>query len=84
MAKPKLRNRILAITAGVLATLALTLHFTGKNYVYKALFYNFAGIEDNRIFVQNTVAAAPEPEPWPKAKNYNQPALPDALKSSLE
>lgn len=59
--------------------LAAWLHMADKNYVYKALYYNFADIDDNLIFEQRKVEAPAVPQPWPNAKAYNQVQLPPEL-----
>lgn len=45
---------------------------SGKTYVYKALVYNFADIDDHKIFDQNKIQASPQPNKWKIAANYNQ------------
>ena len=54
------------------------LSFSGKTYVYRALYYNFAGIDDNRIF-EERIIAAPAPQPWPVSAQYNRKALPESF-----
>ncbi|MDX5423519.1 MAG: beta-lactamase family protein [Hymenobacteraceae bacterium] len=54
-------------------------HMADKNYVYKALIYNFADIDDNLIFDQRKIDAADSPQPWPFAANYNKLQLPQEL-----
>lgn len=48
------------------------IHVADKNYVYKAVFYNFADIDDNKIFEQRKVEAPTKHQPWPIAENYNK------------
>jgi hypothetical protein len=48
----------------LLGLLAAWLHLADKNYVYKALVYNFADIDDNLIFDQRTVDAPAKAQPW--------------------
>jgi CubicO group peptidase (beta-lactamase class C family) len=51
---------------------------TGRSYLFKAVWYNFAGIDDYKIFDNNTVAAGTA-QPWPVAVNYNKIASPSSL-----
>lgn len=43
---------------------------TGNNYVYKAIVYNYADIDDYLLFPNDTVKAG-MPQPWPVSKTYN-------------
>jgi CubicO group peptidase (beta-lactamase class C family) len=62
---------------GLLAFLlagAAIIALTGKAYIYKALYYNFAGIDDNQIF-EERILPATKPQPWPVSKQYNKTKL---------
>ena len=63
----------------MLGLLAAWVHMAGKNYVYKALYYNFADIDDNLIFDQRTIDAPARAQLWPRAANYNQVKWPGSL-----
>ncbi len=56
---------------------------SGKTWLFKEVVYNFADIDDYKIFSNNTVATA-QPQPWPVADNFNKPVLPETLKQVLE
>ena len=56
---------------------------TGKTYLFKAVWYNFAGIDDYKIFTNDTVATSIA-QPWPLAKNYNKITSPDDLNHLLK
>ncbi|TAL41474.1 MAG: class A beta-lactamase-related serine hydrolase, partial [Chitinophagaceae bacterium] len=56
---------------------------TGKLYLFKAVWYYTADIDDYKIFKNRTVANA-MPQPWSKAAGYNKIVLPDSLNSKLE
>ncbi len=56
---------------------------SGKTYLFKAVYYNFAGIDDYKIFSNDTVAASVA-QPWPAAENYNKISSPDDLNSLLK
>lgn len=63
----------------LLALAAAWIHMADKNYVYKAIAYNFADIDDNAIFEQRTVDSPAVPQPWPLAAKYNTGQLPTEL-----
>ena len=55
---------------------------TGKTYVFRAIWYNFAAISDYKHFSNDTVVTA-APQPWPLSRGYNQLPYPDSLASEL-
>ncbi len=69
---------VLIIAALIFTITSLTL----TNYLYKAIYYNFADIDDYKIFNNNTVAAG-VPQPIPVSASYNKSALDDSLKNEL-
>ncbi len=56
---------------------------SGKTYLFTAVRYNFANIDDYEKFTNNTVQVA-TPQPWTNAANYNQVSYPDSLNTLLE
>jgi CubicO group peptidase (beta-lactamase class C family) len=56
---------------------------SGKTWLFKEVAYNFADIDDYKIFSNNTVAVG-QPQPWALARNFNKPVLPDTLKNLLQ
>ncbi|MBC5993821.1 serine hydrolase domain-containing protein [Pontibacter cellulosilyticus] len=58
---------------------AAWIHMADKNYLYKAVVYNFADIDDRNIFDQREIDAPRKEQPWPLAKNYNKLSLPEDL-----
>jgi CubicO group peptidase (beta-lactamase class C family) len=56
---------------------------SGKTWMFKEVAYNFADIDDYKIFTNNKVAVG-TPQPWQLAGNFNKPVLPDSLKNLLE
>jgi CubicO group peptidase (beta-lactamase class C family) len=56
---------------------------SGKTYLFKAVYHNFADIDDYKIFTNNIVATG-KPQPWAFSPAYNKPACPDTLTSLLE
>ena len=63
----------------VLGLLAAWVHMADKNYVYKAIYHNFADIDDHLIFHQRKIEASEEPIPWAQSKQYNKVELPATL-----
>ena len=55
---------------------------TGKTYLFKAVYYNFAGIDDYKIFDNNTVPAG-NAQPWLVSGSYNKVSSPDDLNQLL-
>lgn len=62
----------------------ILLIISGKTYFYKALIYNFANIDDNKIFDQRIIHKSTDPQPWPLANNYNKTDLSKTLKTYHE
>ncbi len=56
---------------------------TGNNYIYKAIVYNYADIDDYLLFSNRTVKAGAA-QPWPLAINYNKIRPPVALRHELD
>lgn len=52
---------------------------TGKFFIYKALRYNFVGIDDYKIFDNSTIKASKNKQPWQISTNYNHFMLPDTI-----
>ncbi len=74
MATGKRKPRILIIALLIVALLPL---LTGKTYLYKAIVYNFADIDDYKIFDNNVVTPAAQPIAWPQANDYTSELPPD-------
>ena len=56
---------------------------SGKTYLFKAVYHNFAAIDDYKIFTNNTVTIA-QPQPWHQSNAYNKLNYPDSLNKLLE
>jgi CubicO group peptidase (beta-lactamase class C family) len=56
---------------------------SGRTYLFKAVWHNFADIDDYKIFTNNSVAIG-DGQPWKISAQYNKPALPENLKSLLD
>ncbi len=66
-------------TVLLLGLMAAWLHMADKNYVYKAVYHNFADIDDHEIFHQRKIKAANKPVVWAVSKHYNKVELPPNL-----
>ncbi len=67
----------------IIAALCYTVTtLTGKNFIYKALLYNFAGIDDYKIFNNHIIETA-IPQPIPVSVNYNKIQLGDSLEKQI-
>jgi CubicO group peptidase (beta-lactamase class C family) len=57
---------------------------SGRIYLFEAVWYNFADIDDYKKFSNNTVVTGEQPQPWALSTNYNKNPLPVELKKKLE
>lgn len=73
---------ILLFLLSIIVLLTTYAFATGKTYLFKAIWYNFAGIDDYKIFDNNTVAAG-NAQPWPVSATYNKVTTPDDLNQFL-
>jgi hypothetical protein len=77
------------IKATVVVILAIIVVFSayavisGRTYLFEAVWYNFANIDDYKKFSNNTVVTG-EPQPWVISGDYNKNPLPVELKKMLE
>ena len=55
---------------------------SGKTYLFKAVWYNFADIDDYEKFTNNPVTTGKH-KPWPIAAGYNKQPLPAELQQEL-
>ena len=61
----------------------VAIQITGNAYMYKAIVYQFAGIDDLDVFVSRTVENA-DHQPWPVSSDYNKRPLPASVINELE
>lgn len=76
-------GRIFLILFFPLLGLNLWIIFSGNSYLYRAIWHNFADIDDNKIFPSRVIKAGVL-EPWPISKFYNKKKLPANLERELE
>ncbi|MFT3936226.1 MAG: serine hydrolase [Chitinophagaceae bacterium] len=79
----KFFKRLLLVIVVILALFSGYALVTGKTWMFKELVYNFADIDDYKIFTNNTVAIG-QPQPWPLSAQLNKPVMTDSLKNLLE
>ncbi len=60
----------------------VAIQISGNGYMYKALVYMYADIDDLDIFETRIVESA-EPQPWLTSSGYNKQKLPDSLLAAL-
>jgi CubicO group peptidase (beta-lactamase class C family) len=61
----------------------IAIQISGNTYIYKALVYNYAGIDDLNIFPTRIIKNG-TPEPWKTATDYNKATIPDSVRDELE
>ena len=79
----KIIKRILGTLLIIVLLLTGFILLSGKTYLFKVVWYNFAAIDDYRHFPNDTVAVA-HPQPWANSARYNRIAYPDSLNAELE
>jgi CubicO group peptidase (beta-lactamase class C family) len=67
----------------LLAVFTVYAFASGRTYLFKAVWYNFADIDDYEKFTNNTVTTDVH-QPWDSAVAYNKPQLTDSLQNMLE
>jgi CubicO group peptidase (beta-lactamase class C family) len=69
-----------------LAVLGINLYvlFSGKTFFYKALRYNFAGVDDYSIFENRTLHKSSFPQPWLQSRYFNQKQPTEKLQKTLD
>lgn len=72
------------ILLGLFVLLNLLIYITDTTYLYKALIYRDAGIDDLEIFEHREVESGDNPQPWPLSTDYNRIKPGDTLKKALE
>lgn len=80
---PKFLKRTLLILTLSVIGFSSYVFISGKTFLFTAIRYNFANIDDYQKFSNNEVSIA-TPQPWAEAANYNRIAYPDSLNVLLE
>lgn len=58
--------------------------FSGKTFFYKALVYNFADVDDYKIFDNRTIHKSTSPQTWPLSPKFGQVRLTEKLQNTLD
>jgi CubicO group peptidase (beta-lactamase class C family) len=82
--KLQLKQQILRALLVLFVLGNVLLILSEKTFFYKALLYNFANIDDNKIFDQRLIKKSSNPQLWPLAKNYNKTNLSQKFKAYHE
>lgn len=67
----------------LIATFSLYAFASGRTYLFRAVWYNFADIDDYEKFSNNTVTTDVH-QPWSLAAAYNKEKMPDSLGQMLQ
>ena len=76
-------KRIILFLLGLVILFSAYALLSGRTYLFKAVVYNLANIDDYKKFSNHTVGIA-KPQPWKVSANYNKLNFPDTLSSYLE
>jgi len=80
---PKFLKRTIMILILSVIGFSSFVFISGKTFLFTAIRYNFANIDDYKKFSNNEVKIA-APQPWTDAADYNKIAYPDSLNALLE
>jgi CubicO group peptidase (beta-lactamase class C family) len=78
------RKKILWLSLGLIIIANLVILISGKGFIYKAVWYNLADVDDYKIFPKRIISKSTNPQEWPTASSYNKTRLPDSWRSSLD
>jgi CubicO group peptidase (beta-lactamase class C family) len=79
----KIIRRIVSFIVILLLVFSAFALVTGKTYLFKAVFYNFANIDDYKVFANRTVKTG-MPQAWAVSASYNKGTCPDSTLQLLE
>jgi CubicO group peptidase (beta-lactamase class C family) len=79
----KFIKALVAVIVTIIIAFSAYALISGRTYLFEAVWYNFADIDDYKKFSNNPVVTG-EPQPWNISGDYNKNPLPDNLKKMLE
>lgn len=79
----KILKRIVYLLLVVVLAFSAYAVVSGKTFLFKAAYYNFANIDDYEKFSNHTVATG-TPQPWSQSGLYNKTGCPDSVNALLE
>ena len=74
----KILKGTLIVLVSVIGLCIAYAFISGRTYLFKAVYYGYAGIDDYKIFDNNTVRTG-SGQPWPVSVSYNKFNCPDSL-----
>src|SRR6188474_538747 len=74
----KILKGTLIVLVSVIGLCIAYAFISGRTYLFKAVYYSYAGIDDYKIFDNNTVRTG-SGQPWPVSASYNKFNCPDSL-----
>ena len=82
-AMKKFIRAIVYVLLGIIILFSGYALISGKMYLFEAVWYNFANIDDYKKFTNNPVVTG-EAQPWDLSNDYNKNPLPANLRKMLE
>jgi len=82
--KPSFLKMAIIIILALFFIINLAIILMGKGFVYKALYYNFADIDDYKIFNNRVINKSTDPQPWLLSPDYNVKKLPSELIETMK
>ncbi len=79
----KFIKALVAVILVIIIAFSAYTFISGRTYLFEAVWYNFANIDDYKKFSNNPVVTG-EPQPWNISGDYNKNPLPADLKKMLE
>ena len=79
----KILRGLFYFTGFLMVVFSLFALVTGRFYLFKAVAYNYANVDDYKKFSNNPVPVGTV-QPWLKSSRYNKVALPDSLIKEME
>jgi CubicO group peptidase (beta-lactamase class C family) len=74
---------VLWVFGTLLISVNIAILVSGNSYMYKALVFNYVGIDDLDLFHTRTISNG-TPQPWAVSASYNKAKLPDSVRAELE
>lgn len=69
---PFLKRKRVLFPLSILICIPIIFHLLDFNHIYKAVWYNFVGIDDYQLFHSRIIKKSPNPDLWEYTKDYNQ------------
>jgi CubicO group peptidase (beta-lactamase class C family) len=78
-----MKKKIWIILFGIILLLNVALVIAGKGFIYKAVFYNLADIDDYKIFPERIVKKSSHAQEWPLSSSFNKMPISSDLEKML-